>query len=146
MARTSSSAVVPAPVEAVWATLSRFGDLSEWGAGVSQSSLLTEASEGVGATRRVQVGRNALRETVTVWQPPRSLGYRIVGLPPVVVEASNTWTLVAEGAATRATLTSEVRTKAGPVVSRIVARKMGQAGKQLLQGLRTHHAGAGVRA
>jgi hypothetical protein len=142
MASTSSSALVPASVEAVWATLARFGDLSEWGTGVAQSSLLTKADEGLGMTRRVQVGRNALRETVTVWEPLGRIGYRILGLPPVVIAASNTWTLAVEGHATRVTLTSEAQSKAGPLVSRLVARKLGRAGKGLVQDLLEHHTGA----
>jgi carbon monoxide dehydrogenase subunit G len=130
--------VIPAAAEAVWAALSRFEDISRWGPGVSQSSLLTEASGGVGAIRRVQVGRNALRETITRWEPMRSLGYTIMGLPPVVRQASNTWTLASEGAGTRVTLTAEVTTKGGPVIGHLVAGKVGKANKQLLAGLRDH--------
>ena len=141
MATTSCTALIPVGVEEVWAALARFGDISQWGTGVSQSSLLTEASEGPGATRRVQVGRNALRETVTQWEPPCLLGYSIAGLPPVVRQASNTWVLSAAGEGTRVTLTSTVATKGGPLVSRLVARKLGTAGKQLVRGLEGHLAG-----
>jgi hypothetical protein len=141
MATSSCTALIPLGVEEVWSVLARFGDISEWGTGVSQSNLLTEASDGPGATRRVQVGRNALRETVTHWQPPCVLGYGITGLPPVVREASNTWVLSAAGEGTRVTLTSAVATKGGPLVSRLVARKLGKAGKQLVGGLEGHLAG-----
>lgn len=144
MSRISCTALIPAGVEDVWAVLARFGDISEWGTGVSQSSLLTEALDGPGATRRVQVGRNALRETITRWQPPVALGYDITGLPPVVRQASNTWGLAQEGAGTRVTLTSEVTTKGGPLVSRLVARRLGTAGKQLLAGLQRHLTDAGA--
>jgi hypothetical protein len=135
MSRTSSSAFVPAGAEVVWATLSRFGEISQWGTGVDESSLLTAASDGVGATRRVQVGRNALRETITVWEPPRSLGYTILGLPPVVRSASNTWTLEPVGDGTRVTLLSDVTTRGGPLVGRLVVRLLGKAGSKLVAGL-----------
>jgi hypothetical protein len=143
MARTSCTVLLPVVLEDVWARLARFGDISEWGTGVSQSSLLTDASDGPGATRRVQVGRNALRETITQWQPPRSLGYSIEGLPPVVRQASNMWVLSAEAGGTRVTLTSSVTTKGGPLVSRLVVRRLGKAGKQLVGGLE-HHLVAGA--
>jgi hypothetical protein len=143
MAKTSCSAAVPAAAEVVWETLARFEDISRWGTGVSESSMLTQANEGLGATRRVQVGRNTLRETITVWQPQRSLGYSIVGLPPVVRQAGNTWTLAAEGDGTRVTLTSEVVTKGGPLLGRLVAGRIGKANKQLLAGL-VSHLGTGI--
>ncbi len=135
MPRTSSTRLIAADVDTVWRTLSRFAELSQWGPGVDQSSLLTRTSEGVGTTRRVQVGRNTLRETVTDWAPGRRLAYTITGLPPLVREASNTWELAAQGSMTRVTLTSEVRTKGGPVLDRIVLRKLGSVGEQLLAGL-----------
>ena len=145
MSRSSCTALVPTTPEAVWAVLARFGDLSEWGTGVSQSSLLTEVAEGVGATRRVQVGRNALRETVTTWQPPRELGYRILGLPPVVLEAGNHWLLAAEGQGTRVSLTASVTTKGGPLVQRVVARRLRAANARLLAGLQAHLAERAAR-
>ena len=146
MVSTSSTTVIPSAVEVVWASLARFEDISRWGRGVDQSSALTQAASGPGATRRVQVGRNALRETITVWEPPHRLGYTIMGLPQVVREASNTWVLVAEGGATRVTLTTEVHTKGGPVLSHLVARKLGRAGEQLLAGLYDHHVTEGTSA
>jgi hypothetical protein len=142
MAKTSCSAVVPAAAEVVWAALARFDEISQWGTGVSQSSMLTQETEGLGATRRVQVGRNALRETITVWEPRSSLGYTIVGLPPVVRQATNTWSLSGSGDSTTVTLTSEVVTKGGPILGHLVAGRIGKANKQLLAGL-THHVSAG---
>ncbi|MHB1709926.1 MAG: SRPBCC family protein [Acidimicrobiales bacterium] len=144
MSRTSSSALVPAGVEQVWVTLARFGDISAWGTGVSHSSLLTRGPVGLGSTRRVQVGRNALRETVTDWQPLRSLGYSIAGLPVVVRHATNTWVLAGRGDSTRITLVSEVTTKGGPLLDRLVAGALGTAGKRLLDGLTNQLATAGA--
>jgi hypothetical protein len=143
MAKTSCSTVVPVAAEVVWATLARFEDISQWGTGVSQSSILTQRTEGLGATRRVQVGRNTLRETVTVWEPSRALGYSIVGLPPVVREAANTWTLTGDGDSTTVTLASEVTTKGGPLLSHLVAGRIAKANKQLLAGL-VGHVSAGI--
>jgi hypothetical protein len=138
MATTSSAISVPVPLETVWETLARFGDVAQWGRGVSQSNVLTEAASGVGAVRRVQVGRIALRETVTVWEPLRALGYRIEGLPAIVRSAGNTWILSADGAGTRVTLTGVVETKVGRLVDKVVAGRIGKANAELLAGLQDH--------
>lgn len=143
MATTSSSIVVPSPLETVWSTLERYADVAQWGRGVSQSSLLTEQATGVGAVRRVQVGRIALRETVTVWEPLRALGYRIEGLPAIVRSAGNTWTISADGTGTRVTLTGVVETKVGRLLDKVVAGRIGKANDELLAGLQDHLSRAG---
>jgi uncharacterized protein YndB with AHSA1/START domain len=144
MASASSTRLVAAPVEAVWRVLADFGAISRWGTGVDQSSMLSEGPVGLGSTRRVQVGRNTLRETITTWEPQSRLGYTLVGLPPVVRAATNTWSLVPEGAGTAVTLTSEARTKGGPLLAHIVIGRLGKAGKQLVEGLAQHLSGAGA--
>ena len=140
MATTSSVIILPVPLETVWATLACFEDVAQWGRGVDQSSLLTEAPSGIGAVRRVQVGRATLRETIVVWQPLRALGYTIEGLPAIVRSATNTWTLAAQGngSQTSVTLSCEVVTKAGRLLDRVVARKIGGANVELLAGLADH--------
>ena len=97
MATTASRATVAAPVETVWEALASFADISRWSRTVAQSSLLTAGPPGPGVTRRVQVGRSALRETVDEWEPGVRIGYRIEGLPAVVRSAHNTWQLAAAG-------------------------------------------------
>ena len=138
MTTTVSRVSVGAPVEVVWQLLAGYADICRWAGNVDQSSLLTAGAPGPGAVRRVQVGRAALRETVTVWEPDRALGYDIAGLPAIVTAASNTWTLAADGAGTVVTLTGAVTTRGGPAVARLVARKVGQANEQLVQSLATH--------
>ena len=138
MATTSSTTFLPVPLETVWATLARFEDVARWGRGVSQSSMLTEQASGIGAVRRVQVGRSTLRETVTVWTPLRALGYTIQGLPAIVRSAGYTWTLAAEGSGTRVTLSGTVETRMGRMLDKVVARKIGSANEELLAGLADH--------
>lgn len=134
MATTASGVTVPAPVETVWATLARFADISRWARAVDQSSLLTAGPPGTGTTRRVQVGRAALRETVDIWEPERRLGYTIEGLPAVVTAAHNTWVLRPEGAGTAVELTGEVETRR-PVPARLVAVRLGRTNDQLVADL-----------
>ncbi len=42
---------IPAPVEAVWAVLSDFGDIQRWSTGVKDSALTSEGLVGEGSTR-----------------------------------------------------------------------------------------------
>jgi hypothetical protein len=86
----------------------------------------------------VQLGRTTLRETVTTWDPPRALGYLIVGLPPIVTKADNLWTLVPEGDGTRVTVTGTVVTRGGPLPARVVGRIVGRANARLAAGLAAH--------
>lgn len=135
MTSTASNVSVEVPVEAVWELLADFADISSWASSVSQSSLLTATAPGIGAVRRVQVGRSALRETVIRWEPGRALAYDIAGLPAIVTAVRNTWTLEPSGTGTTVTLTGEVETRGGPLVARLVARRVGKAGDQLVQSL-----------
>src|SRR6478735_3284635 len=121
MTSTVAHVSVAAPVDVVWDVLAGFADISRWAGPVSQSSLLTATAPGLGAVRRVQVGRAALRETVVRWEPGQALAYDIAGLPAIVTAARNTWTLSPSGAGTTVTLTGEVETRGGPLVARLVA-------------------------
>jgi carbon monoxide dehydrogenase subunit G len=138
MTSTASHVSVAAPVEMVWELLADFAGISSWASNVSQSSLLTSTAPGLGAVRRVQVGRAALRETVVRWQPGRALAYDIAGLPAVVTSARNTWVLEPSGTGTSVTLTGDVETRGGPLVARLVARQVGKACDQLVQSLAAH--------
>lgn len=138
-AHVSRTAYVAASRRAVWLTLADFGALSTWADGVDHSALLTSEPVGMSAVRRVQVGRNALRETVVIWEPHVRLSYAITGLPPVVRSAINTWTLADEGVGTRVTLSSAVLVLRPPVVGRLVARRLGSASDGLLAGLTRYH-------
>jgi carbon monoxide dehydrogenase subunit G len=138
MTSTVSNVSVTAPVEVVWDLLARFADISSWAGNVSQSSLLTSTAPGLGAVRRVQVGRAALRETVVRWEPGRALAYDIAGLPAIVTSARNTWTLEPSATGTAVTLTGEVETRGGPLVARLVSRQVGKACDDLVQSLAAH--------
>ena len=141
MSQTAVTSTIGCPRDAVWAVLADFGAISRWAPNVEHSSLTTEQADGVDAERRVQVGRNALLERITEWEPGRRLGYTISGLPPVVRSAGNTWTIEGEGEATTVTVTTNV--DAGPrppqqLVARMIGRAMTRASRELLAGLQNH--------
>jgi len=125
----------------VWAALAEFGGIGRWAPNVDHSCLTTERSEGVGTTRRVQVGRTALLERVVEWEPGERLAYSIEGLPPVVRVVTNTWCLEDAGSATTVTLTSAI--DAGPrppqqLIARGIGKGLAKASRQMLAGLKTH--------
>jgi hypothetical protein len=91
------------------------------------------------------VGRNALLERITEFDPPSELAYDITGLPPRLRKVTNRWTLRPYGPdgpagpdATLVTLTSTVEIGAGPLArlaERIVGRAMAKQSDALLAGL-----------
>jgi hypothetical protein len=139
---------LPQPPAQVWAALARFGDIHEWAPKVTHSVLTAEQADGVGAARRVQVGRQALVETVTLWEPERSLEYDIVGLPPIVAGVANRWDLALDPRdpdGTFVTLTSVIdpgSSAKGKAAARILRLPLGQASDSMMDGLAAHLAAA----
>lgn len=143
MSETTRTAVVPADADAVWAVLGDFGAISKWAPNVDHSCLMSEQTEGVGAVRRVQVGRSSLVERVVEWTPGLTLAYSIEGLPPVIRTVVNTWSLMEMVSGTRVSLTSRVH--AGPrppqqLIARIAAQRLARASETMLAGLKSHMA------
>ena len=135
---------VNATVDQIWAVLAYYGAISVWAPNVSHSSLTTATLDGVGATRRVQVGRNALLEEIVDWQPGETLSYDLSGLPKIIRSANNRWTLVDHGATTEVTLTSNIDAGNRPpqkLVASLAARPLAKASEQLLDGLARHAEG-----
>lgn len=146
---------VPHPPQEVWDRLADFEAISAWADNVDHSCLLHPGGEGwpvgVGATRRVQVGRRTLVERVVVWDEPQRLAYQIEGLPPVVTSLQNEWRLqsvaaveggAGEGGAsaqhTRVTLATTVDCGPRPpqkLVARLIARRMAGDSDTMLSGL-----------
>jgi len=133
--------VLPHEPSAVWAVLARFDGIGEWAPKVTHAALTTAQSEGVGTARRVQVGRQALIETITVWEPETALEYTITGLPPLVDGVSNRWELTADPAGTSVVLSSIIdpgsRAK-GKIGSKVLKLPLAKASDSMLEGLATH--------
>ena len=123
------------PPGRVWDVLADFGQLSRWARNVDHSSLVTTQREGVGAARRVQVGRVVLIERVVTWEPNASLAYALEGLP-VVRGVVNAWTLEDDGGATKVSLSSRI--DANPVVGWVMGRVLARDLRKLLAGLKSY--------
>lgn len=136
MGMRTVSAVVAAPLPDVWTVLADFGAIAAWAPQVVHSRLLTTGPVGLGTVRRVQLGRQTLRETVASWEPPHRLGYRLTGLPPRLGDVTTTWELTeAPDGGTRVTVCSELRPSVPPPVATLVLVRLKRAAEELLAGL-----------
>lgn len=118
VATKSRTRTVTAAPQVVWDVLADFGALSSWARNVDHSCLMEHGADGVGVgtSRRVQVGRNALVERVTDCLAPSTLGYDIEGLPRRLHRVSNCWTLTPTTQGfTTVTLTTTVEVGTNPV-------------------------------
>jgi Polyketide cyclase / dehydrase and lipid transport len=124
--RTRTIAAEP---QTIWDVLADFGAVSSWADFVDHSCLLSPSAEeiGIGACRRVQLGRDTLVERITDFDPPNVLSYDIEGLLPRLVRHLRTsWTLrpIASGF-TEVTLTNTVDIGSNPV-QRLAERIFGR--------------------
>jgi hypothetical protein len=123
----------------VWDVLADFGSISSWADNIDHSCILSQGSEPIGTTRRVQIGRNALVETITEFDSTRGLAYDVEGLPKRVRRFNNRWSLrpIADGG-TVVTLTSTVEIGSGPIsklAERAVCRVQVRQSDIMLAGL-----------
>ena len=135
------TALIDAAADQVWAVVSDFESISTWAHFVDHSSLLTEQTEGVGMSRRIQMDRTTVVETVTAWEPGVTFSYEITGLPPVIKSVTNTWRLGASGDATMVWIITDVDTGPRPpqqAIAKGVARKLAKSSVEMLDGLNAH--------
>src|ERR1700742_2477077 len=75
------SRTIAADPQSVWDVLADFGSISSWADNIDHSCILNHGDEPTGTTRRVQIRRNALVETITDFDTPHALTYQVDGLP-----------------------------------------------------------------
>ncbi len=133
------SRTIAADLQAVWDVLADFGSISSWADNIDHSCILVQGNEPVGTTRRVQIGRNALVETIIDFDPLRAIAYDIDGLPKRVRRFNNRWGLRPTGnGATIVTLTSTVEIGSGAVreiAGRALCRVQSRQSDIMLAGL-----------
>lgn len=138
MSAVERRATVTATPDRVWSLLADFGALSAWVPLIQHSCLLTDQTEGVGTTRRVQIMHQTLVERVTTWSPGNELAYSIEGLPPIVGTARNTWRIGAAPGGSEVVVTTEIDTGRNPLkmlVASKVLERMATASEFMLAGL-----------
>jgi len=133
------SRTVAADPKEVWDVLADFGSISSWADNIDHSCILNHGSEPIGTTRRVQIGRNALVEQITEFEPTRALAYDVDGLPKRLHRFNNRWSLrPADDGTTIVTLTSTVEIGSGPMqklAERVVCRVQVRQSDVMLAGL-----------
>lgn len=140
MAEIRRSRTIAAEAQAIWDVLADFGAISSWAGIVDHSCLLSPAAEGVGmgTSRRVQVGRDALVERITEFEPPHALAYDVEGFPRQLRHLNNRWTLKPAPGGTSVTLTTTIEIGHNPVqrlAERAVARFSARQLDTMLTGL-----------
>ena len=139
MADIARSRTIAAEPAEVWDVLADFGAVSSWADNIDHSCILNHATVSVGTTRRVQIGRNALVERITEFDPTWALAYDVEGLPKRLRRFSNRWTLrAAQGGNTVVTLTSTVEIGSLPIhrlAERMVCRVQVRQSDVMLAGL-----------
>ncbi|SOJ54022.1 hypothetical protein MSIMFB_01519 [Mycobacterium simulans] len=140
VADISRSRTITAPPQAIWDVLADLGALSSWADNIDHSCVLNHGPDGapLGTTRRIQVGRNALVDRITEFDPPVALGYDIEGLPPRLRKVANRWTLRPAGNRTVVTLTSTVEVGSLPparLAEQVALRVLAKQSDTLLAGL-----------
>ena len=138
MTEVLHSRSLAAPIDVVWSVLADFPRLAEWAPMITHSSAMTQNREGVGAVRRVAIGRTIVLERITEWEPGKVLAYELEGLPRIIASVSNRWVLVADAASTTVSLTTLVEPGPRPpmkAAAAVAARRIGATNKSLLDGL-----------
>ena len=139
MAHVDRSRTIAADPRAVWDVIADFGAISGWADNIDHSCVLNAASMPVGTARRVQIGRNALVETITEFDETRALAYDVAGLPKRLRRFTNRWSLrPSDGGGTVVTLTSTVDIGSRPLqklAARAVCRVLIRQSDIMLTGL-----------
>ncbi|MFZ0230053.1 MAG: SRPBCC family protein [Mycobacterium sp.] len=139
MADIDRSRSIAADPNAVWDVLADFGSISSWADNIDHSCILNHGGEPIGTTRRVQIGRNALVEQITEFEPARTLGYDVEGLPKRLRRFNNRWSLrPTDNGTTIVTITSTVEIGSGPLqklAERAACRVQARQSDLMLAGL-----------
>lgn len=109
MLKLTASACIEAPVERGWAVLSDFSSIQHWVRAINHACCPAQ-SRGVGAVRVCELSQARIEETILEWNDGRSFKYRGVGVP-MLVEATNVWSVEAHGDQTLVTSVAEATLK-----------------------------------
>jgi hypothetical protein len=130
--------VIPAPAEGVFDVLADHANYKSF-RGVRDSKLVREGKpdrNGLGAVRWIDAGLIQFEETITVWDRPRRFDYLITRCSAPLEHQGGSIRFEAIGGGTLVTWTSVMRLKVplvGGLLSRLLARKIGQAFGSMLR-------------
>lgn len=100
----NTSRETTASVTAIWGVLSQLNHLAAWAPGIESSSIVTEATEGVGVVRRVQNTQfGEIDQEMKTWEPDQSLSYVTKGSGPFAATYTSYDIEASEGEHTKVT-------------------------------------------
>lgn len=143
MANFTSSTVIHAPTEQVWAALADIGSIHVWNPGVKDSHVTSDRDSGLGASRHCDLGGgNFLKEEVVEFERARRLTMRVTESNLPFARADVGFDLQPEDESTRVTVRPEYELKYGPLgvlMDRLFVRRSYEKGmRSLLRGLKRH--------
>ncbi len=144
MSSLTQSVEIDAAKDEVWEVLADLGTVSRWAPTITESAMIGDASEGVGAVRTCEhVKMGTLEETVVSWSEGEAYAYDVTaGLPFPMKALRNNWSVDEQGSRTKVTLHQEFSTKLGPLgslmESMMLKRMMRKEMRLALAGLEYH--------
>ncbi len=144
MSSLTRSVVIDASKDKVWEVLGDFGAVSRWAPTITDSAIVGDAKEGVGAVRTCEHEKmGTLEETIVSWTEGEAYSYDVTaGLPFPMKALRNHWSLSERGARAEVTLQQEFNTKLGPLGSlmelMMMKRMMRKEMDLALAGLKYH--------
>lgn len=143
MAKFTTSTIIHAPKEDVWAALADIGSIHVWNPGVESSHVTTDKDIGLGASRHCDLGsRNYLEEEIVEYEQGKRLTMRVTESTLPFAHADIRFLLEPEETSTRVVVQPEYELKfglAGALMDRLFVRRSYEKGmRALLRGLKQH--------
>ena len=144
MSSLTSGVVIDAARDKVWEVLADFGTVSRWAPTITDSAIVGDADQGIGAVRTCEhVKMGTREERIVSWSEGEAYSYDVTaGLPFPMQALRNRWSVRERGASTEVTLHQEFSTKLGPlgllVESMMIKRMMRKEMRLALAGLKYH--------
>lgn len=135
---------INAPIEKIWSALANIEELEKYDPTVLKSSATTEAKEGLGAARKVDMrdGKNWFREKVSVFKPNEALEFELTACSFPVHQLKHSYSFQTSGRQTKVKQVMQYRVKfglLGKILDSLVIRNKSDKGiKQFFAGLKSY--------
>jgi uncharacterized protein YndB with AHSA1/START domain len=135
---------IDAPIEKIWTALTNMEELEKYDPTVLKSTATTEAKNGLGAARKVDMrdGKNWFLEKVTVFKPNEVLEFELTACSFPVHQLKHSYTFQTSGSQTKVKQVMQYQVKfglLGKIMDSLMIRKKSDKGiKQFLAGLKSY--------
>jgi ligand-binding SRPBCC domain-containing protein len=135
---------IDAPIEKIWTVLANMEELEKYDPTVLKSTATTDAKNGLGASRKVDMrdGKNWFREKVTIFKPNEALEFELTACSFPVHQLKHSYSFQTTGSQTKVKQVMQYRVKfglLGKIMDNLVIRKKSDKGiKQFFAGLKSY--------